>query len=167
MFTAFRILERKESKATNLPTEKKTLLSLSDAVHHYNWAKYFSGELAENFSVLVRVLHSGQFKCVSPGDFKRTVGKFKSQFSGYDQQDSQELLAFLMDGLQEDLNKVLLVLWTVVIYCLALILGMVHMYANQLEVSWYVACSSLFLRLIPGCRKLSCPGLGWGNSVTF
>lgn len=70
--------------------------------------QYFSGELAESFSVLVRVLHSGQFKCVSPGEFKRTVGKFKSQFSGYDQQDSQELLAFLMDGLQEDLNKVLL-----------------------------------------------------------
>lgn len=64
------------------------------------------GELAEKFSVLVRVLHSGQFKCVSPGEIKRTVGKFKSQFSGYDQQDSQELLAFLMDGLQEDLNKV-------------------------------------------------------------
>ncbi|KAJ7393971.1 Ubiquitin carboxyl-terminal hydrolase 8 [Desmophyllum pertusum] len=64
------------------------------------------GELAENFSVLVRVMHSGQFKFVSPGEFKRTVGKFKSQFSGYDQQDSQELLAFLMDGLQEDLNKV-------------------------------------------------------------
>ena len=43
-------------------------------------------------------------------EFKRTVGKFKSQFSGYDQQDSQELLAFLMDGLQEDLNKV----WVIV-----------------------------------------------------
>lgn len=66
----------------------------------------FSGELAEIFSVLVRVLHSGQFKCVSPNEFKRTIGKFKSQFSGYDQQDSQELLAFLMDGLHEDLNKV-------------------------------------------------------------
>ncbi|XP_015774970.1 PREDICTED: ubiquitin carboxyl-terminal hydrolase 8-like isoform X1 [Acropora digitifera] len=64
------------------------------------------GELAEIFSVLVRVLHSGQFKCVSPNEFKRTIGKFKSQFSGYDQQDSQELLAFLMDGLHEDLNKV-------------------------------------------------------------
>lgn len=64
------------------------------------------GELAESFSVLIRVLHSGQYKCVSAGEFKRTVGKFKSQFSGYDQHDSQELLAFLMDGLQEDLNKV-------------------------------------------------------------
>jgi len=80
------------------------------SAYAHNLTKYFSGELAESFSALVRVLHSGQFKCVSPGDFKRTVGKFKSQFSGYDQQDSQELLAFLMDGLQEDLNKVLLVL---------------------------------------------------------
>ena len=69
-----------------------------------------SGVLAENFSILIRVLYSGQFKCVSPVEFKRTVGKFKSQFSGYDQQDSQELLAFLMDGLQEDLNKV----WVIV-----------------------------------------------------
>ena len=69
-----------------------------------------SGVLAENFSILIRVLYSGQFKCVSPVEFKRIVGKFKSQFSGYDQQDSQELLAFLMDGLQEDLNKV----WVIV-----------------------------------------------------
>lgn len=63
--------------------------------------------------MLVRVLHSGQFKCVSPGEIKRTVGKFKSQFSGYDQQDSQELLAFLMDGLQEDLNKVHSAKWCI------------------------------------------------------
>ena len=52
------------------------------------------------------MLHSGQFKYISATDFKQTVGKFKSQFSGCDQQDSQEFLAFLMDGLQEDLNKV-------------------------------------------------------------
>ena len=87
-----------------------SLLLITASAYAHNVTKYFSGELAESFSALVRVLHSGQFKCVSPGDFKRTVGKFKSQFSGFDQQDSQELLAFLMDGLQEDLNKVLLVL---------------------------------------------------------
>ena len=87
-----------------------SLLLTNISAYTHNATTYFSGELAESFSVLVRVLHYGQFKCVSPGDFKRTVGKFKSQFSGYDQQDSQELLAFLMDGLQEDLNKVLFVL---------------------------------------------------------
>ncbi len=31
---------------------------------------------------------------------------FAPQFSGYQQQDSQELLAFLLDGLHEDLNRV-------------------------------------------------------------
>ena len=35
------------------------------------------------------------------------VGRFAPQFSGYQQQDSHELLAFLLDGLHEDLNLVL------------------------------------------------------------
>ena len=34
------------------------------------------------------------------------VGRFAPRFSGYQQQDSQELLAFLLDGLHEDLNRV-------------------------------------------------------------
>ena len=35
------------------------------------------------------------------------VGRFAEQFSGYQQQDSQELMAFLLDGLHEDLNRIL------------------------------------------------------------
>lgn len=38
--------------------------------------------------------------------FQTQVGRFAPQFSGYQQQDSQELLAFLLDGLHEDLNRV-------------------------------------------------------------
>ncbi|XP_033095827.1 ubiquitin carboxyl-terminal hydrolase 4-like [Anneissia japonica] len=34
------------------------------------------------------------------------VGRFAPQFSGYQQQDSQELLGFLLDGLHEDLNRI-------------------------------------------------------------
>ena len=34
------------------------------------------------------------------------VGRFAPQFSGFQQQDSQELLAFLLDGLHEDLNRI-------------------------------------------------------------
>lgn len=34
------------------------------------------------------------------------VGRFAPQFSGYQQQDCQELMAFLLDGLHEDLNRV-------------------------------------------------------------
>lgn len=64
------------------------------------------GEVAEEFGAIMKALWSGQFKYISPRDFKITIGKINDQFSGYEQQDSQELLLFLMDGLHEDLNKV-------------------------------------------------------------
>lgn len=65
------------------------------------------GEVAEEFGVIMKALWAGQYKCISPRDFKITIGKINDQFAGYDQQDSQELLLFLMDGLHEDLNKVM------------------------------------------------------------
>ena len=34
------------------------------------------------------------------------MGRFAPRFSGYSQQDSQEFLGFLLDGLHEDLNRV-------------------------------------------------------------
>nr|XP_023669613.1 ubiquitin carboxyl-terminal hydrolase 8 isoform X2 [Paramormyrops kingsleyae] len=64
------------------------------------------GEVVEEFGVIMKALWSGQYKFISPRDFKVTIGKINDQFAGYDQQDSQELLLFLMDGLHEDLNKV-------------------------------------------------------------
>lgn len=63
------------------------------------------GEVAEEFGVIMKALWSGQFKFISPRDFKITISKINDQFSGCEQQDSQELLLFLMDGLHEDLNK--------------------------------------------------------------
>ena len=35
------------------------------------------------------------------------IGRHAPQFMGYAQHDSQELLAFLLDGLHEDLNQVI------------------------------------------------------------
>lgn len=35
-----------------------------------------------------------------------TIGKYAPRFNGFQQHDSQELLAFLLDGLHEDLNRV-------------------------------------------------------------
>ncbi|XP_059495230.1 ubiquitin carboxyl-terminal hydrolase 8 isoform X1 [Stegostoma tigrinum] len=63
------------------------------------------GEVAEEFGVIMKSLWSGQYKCISPKDFKGRIGKINDTFAGYVQQDSQELLLFLMDGLHEDLNK--------------------------------------------------------------
>lgn len=38
--------------------------------------------------------------------FQWTIAKYAPRFNGFQQQDSQELLAFLLDGLHEDLNRV-------------------------------------------------------------
>ena len=43
----------------------------------------------------------------APREFKSQLQRFAPQFSGYQQHDSQELVAFLLDGLHEDLNRVL------------------------------------------------------------
>lgn len=63
------------------------------------------GEVAEEFGIIMKALCTGQYRYISPKDFKITIGKINDQFAGYSQQDSQELLLFLMDGLHEDLNK--------------------------------------------------------------
>uniref|UniRef100_A0A8C4R1T8 ubiquitinyl hydrolase 1 n=1 Tax=Eptatretus burgeri TaxID=7764 RepID=A0A8C4R1T8_EPTBU len=64
------------------------------------------GEMAKVYAELIQQMWSGCFNYVTPRAFKTLVGKFAPQFSGYQQQDSQELLAFLLDGLHEDLNRI-------------------------------------------------------------
>uniref|UniRef100_A0A8C7V7P5 Ubiquitin carboxyl-terminal hydrolase n=1 Tax=Oncorhynchus mykiss TaxID=8022 RepID=A0A8C7V7P5_ONCMY len=64
------------------------------------------GEIAESYADLVKQMWLSRSSYVAPRTFKTQVGRFAPQFSGYQQQDSQELLAFLMDGLHEDLNRV-------------------------------------------------------------
>ena len=41
---------------------------------------------------------------VTPKDFKEVLGTINEQFSGDEQQDSQEFVSFLIDNLHEDLN---------------------------------------------------------------
>uniref|UniRef100_A0A8C6KFL0 Ubiquitin carboxyl-terminal hydrolase n=1 Tax=Nothobranchius furzeri TaxID=105023 RepID=A0A8C6KFL0_NOTFU len=64
------------------------------------------GEIARAYAELIKQLWSGKFSYVTPRPFKTQVGRFAPQFSGYQQQDSHELLAFLLDGLHEDLNRI-------------------------------------------------------------
>jgi len=90
------------------------------------------GDLAEAYAKLLRDIWTpssnfGTRKAgsISPSDFKvsqristvdnqltwpglqSTFERFNPHFVGYLQQDSQELLGFLLDGLHEDLNRVL------------------------------------------------------------
>lgn len=65
------------------------------------------GALAQAFGGLIQQLWSGQgSSAFTPRDFKWSLARFAPQFSGYAQQDTQELLAFLLDGLHEDLNRI-------------------------------------------------------------
>nr|6CPM_C Chain C, Ubiquitin carboxyl-terminal hydrolase 15 [Homo sapiens]6CPM_D Chain D, Ubiquitin carboxyl-terminal hydrolase 15 [Homo sapiens]6ML1_A Chain A, Ubiquitin carboxyl-terminal hydrolase 15,Ubiquitin carboxyl-terminal hydrolase 15,Ubiquitin carboxyl-terminal hydrolase 15 [Homo sapiens]6ML1_B Chain B, Ubiquitin carboxyl-terminal hydrolase 15,Ubiquitin carboxyl-terminal hydrolase 15,Ubiquitin carboxyl-terminal hydrolase 15 [Homo sapiens] len=64
------------------------------------------GEIAKSYAELIKQMWSGKFSYVTPRAFKTQVGRFAPQFSGYQQQDCQELLAFLLDGLHEDLNRI-------------------------------------------------------------
>ena len=85
------------------------------------------GRLAQAFAVLVHNLwkkydkgHSPPSKTntkslsipldtpsLTPKSFKVAMGKFNESFAGNEQHDAQELLAFLLSGLSEDLNRIM------------------------------------------------------------
>lgn len=67
------------------------------------------GEVAMAFSNLLHKLfdsNTGGLSYVTPRDFKYTIGRYSSMFHGYQQQDSQEFLSWLLDALHEDLNRI-------------------------------------------------------------
>ena len=64
------------------------------------------GEFAEAYADLIKEMWSGDNSYTIPRNFKLHLSRFAPQFTGYQQQDSQELLAFLLDGLHEDLNRI-------------------------------------------------------------
>ena len=65
------------------------------------------GHLAIAFADLVRQALNSSFQAVvSPSKLKQAIEKWAPQFMGYRQQDSQEFLRFMLDGLSEDLNRV-------------------------------------------------------------
>ncbi|GAM24098.1 hypothetical protein SAMD00019534_072730, partial [Acytostelium subglobosum LB1] len=63
------------------------------------------GQIAEYYGKLIKEMWSGATVLI-PKHLKWIIGKYAPQFSGISQQDTQELLSFLLDGLHEDLNKV-------------------------------------------------------------
>lgn len=64
------------------------------------------GQIAEAYGDMIKNMWSGNMKEFCPRDFKFVVGGFAPQFSGYSQQDCQELMSFLLDGLHEDFNRI-------------------------------------------------------------
>lgn len=66
------------------------------------------GKIADAFGQTVEVLWapSASHSSYTPRQLKWTTGRFAPQFAGYGQHDTQEFMAFLLDGLHEDLNRI-------------------------------------------------------------
>lgn len=54
------------------------------------------GKLVEDFASLLKSLWSQEYLCIFPSKFKRGLIKYKPQFAGNEQQDSQVLLYYCM-----------------------------------------------------------------------
>ena len=64
------------------------------------------GQLVSAYAQLINEMWYGTSEFLSPWKFKRALGTFARQFSGYQQHDSQEAISFLLDFIHEDLNRV-------------------------------------------------------------
>ncbi|CAF3405858.1 unnamed protein product [Rotaria socialis] len=77
---------------------------------HFNRSStsVMKGSLMKEYGNLIRTMwsSSSSHSVVSPSAFKSIVGRFASRFVGYAQQDSQEFLRYLLQGLHEDVNRV-------------------------------------------------------------
>ena len=72
-----------------------------------NRSSQSKGLIATEFANLIRTVWAERPRSVfEPARLKKQIGKLNETFAGFAQQDSQELLRFLLDGLHEDLNRV-------------------------------------------------------------
>lgn len=62
------------------------------------------GILTDAYYQLLRSIWSGEASFYSPVHFKQAICRFANRFDSNEQQDSQEFMAFFLDGLHEDLN---------------------------------------------------------------
>ncbi|KKY23376.1 putative ubiquitin c-terminal hydrolase [Diplodia seriata] len=66
------------------------------------------GSIAKAYAgLLASIYDESSPTSFAPKNFKFALGRAQPMFSGYGQQDSQEFLSFLVDGLHEDLNRII------------------------------------------------------------
>ncbi|KAJ2389718.1 hypothetical protein GGI05_003418 [Coemansia sp. RSA 2603] len=64
------------------------------------------GAVALAYGRMARAMWQSSRGVHAPRGFKQTIAQWAPQFRGYNQQDAPEFLAFLLDGLHEDLNRI-------------------------------------------------------------
>ncbi|VDP12228.1 unnamed protein product [Soboliphyme baturini] len=64
------------------------------------------GHLAMVFGDFMADMWSGMKVVHEPSNLKKLIGQKATQFANYAQHDAQEFLTFLLDGLHEDLNRI-------------------------------------------------------------
>ncbi|XP_005856935.1 PREDICTED: ubiquitin carboxyl-terminal hydrolase 2 [Myotis brandtii] len=63
--------------------------------------------LMEEFAKLIQAIWTSPLNdVVSPSEFKTQIQRYAPRFVGYNQQDAQEFLRFLLDGLHNEVNRV-------------------------------------------------------------
>ncbi|KAH7914581.1 hypothetical protein BJ138DRAFT_1123351 [Hygrophoropsis aurantiaca] len=65
------------------------------------------GNLAHAFANILYDMSHSELPYLNPTTFRKSICGHAAQFGGSDQHDSQEFLTFLLDGLHEDMNRVL------------------------------------------------------------
>lgn len=73
-------------------------------MNHLNTKNTTKGELAKACEHLLRLMWSNNYVSVIPTEFRTMLLKIAPQFSGRQQQDCQELLSLVLDGLHSDLT---------------------------------------------------------------
>lgn len=87
----------------NLMRDKKRL---RQCINRKAGFKSENNELVLTFASLVQDIWSGSVKSYKPKSLKKALVKVNSNFEGYEQQDAQELIVALVDGLHEDCNRI-------------------------------------------------------------
>ena len=77
----------------------KSLINLSNSLGT-------GGKLVQAYAEVLENLWKKESGSFAPWRLKKLIGAYAPQFIGFQQQDSQELLGFLLDRIHEDLNQV-------------------------------------------------------------
>ncbi|XP_067129114.1 ubiquitin carboxyl-terminal hydrolase 2-like isoform X2 [Centruroides vittatus] len=64
------------------------------------------GTLIREFSNLLQMMWKNTTNAVNPHSFKTQIQRFAPRFTGYSQQDAQEFLRYILQGLHDDVNRI-------------------------------------------------------------